>query len=67
MFEAWQVAKTEIILISLLILSGILGGMIWGRHSVRAPFRERRLTRRTPLQRLKWYWTHRFKPGVSHA
>jgi len=65
--EAWAVARTEMIIILLLLFSGVIGGWIWGRHSVRAPFRERRITRRTLIQRLKWSWSHRIRPNLMRA
>ncbi len=65
--EAWEVARNEILIIFLLILSGIIAGFIWGKHSVQAPFRERRITRRTLIQRIKWNWSHRVRPRLVRA
>ncbi len=67
MVEVWQIARTEIILIAFMILSGVIGGLVWGKHTVQAPFRERRLQKRTLFQRIKWQWSHRIKPTLVKA
>ncbi len=67
MMEVWQIARTEIIIIALLLISGVVGGFVWGKHTVQAPFRERRLQKRTLWQRLRWNWSHRIRPALVKA
>jgi len=66
MVEAWMAHKTIIIIFVASILLGVVIGLWWGHHTVRAPFRERRLQKRTLWQRLRWTFDHRIKPVLDH-
>ena len=66
MMAAWHAYPEIIIIFFGSILLGVIVGLLWARHSIRAPFRERRLSRRTLLQRIRWRLQHRMRPAPSH-
>lgn len=67
MQEIWAAYYDVILLIMAAILVGVVAGIRWGQHSIKAPFRERRVERRTLIQRLRWFVYRRLRPAGQHS
>ncbi|RMG67342.1 MAG: hypothetical protein D6715_05050 [Calditrichaeota bacterium] len=63
MLEVYLENQVVINIIGLSLILAVIVGIWWGRKSVRAPFVERRLERRTLWKRLRWRFSrHKMAP-----
>jgi len=67
MSEIWQEFYDIILIILGSVLFGVLIGLWWGHHTVQAPFRERRVEKRTLIQRIRWTFRRKLKPIIQHS